>query len=165
MRRLYFLLPDVEVCKVVVAELEEKGVPERHLHAVARLEQRLEGIPEAGVMQKTELKRGLEWGILLGGVAGLLGGWLTITFPPPGVQVGVGALLLTAALGMVFGALVVALLSSQQHNRVLDKFERAIETGEILLMVDVPRQRVKEIKALILEHHPGAEIGVVRPKL
>ncbi|MEG7522595.1 MAG: hypothetical protein M3H12_05780 [Chromatiales bacterium] len=61
MRRLFFLMPDVESCQSVVAELEETGIPERHLHAVAGIEQRLDGLPEAGILQKTELAHGLEW--------------------------------------------------------------------------------------------------------
>ena len=159
MRRLYFLLPGVDTCKAVVAELEEKGIPERHLHVVASLEKNLEGLPEAGILQKTELKHGLEWGVVLGAVAGLLGGWLTVTFPPPGVELGASAFLVTTAIGTGFGTVVAAVLSSHQHNRALDTFERA------MLMADVPRRRVKEIKSLILQHHPEAEIGVVRPKL
>ncbi|EGV50585.1 hypothetical protein [Candidatus Endoriftia persephone] len=162
MRRLFFLMPNLESCRQVVAELEDEGVPEHHLHAIASLDQSLDGLPEAGVLQKTELAHGLEWGAGLGGVAGMLGGLLAVSFPPAGLVLGGGALLVGAAAGAGFGAVVSALLSSHEHNHDLDAFQRAIEAGEILLMVDIPRQRVDKIRELILNHHPEAHIGVAK---
>jgi len=161
-RRLFFLMPNLESCRQVVAELEDEGVPEHHLHAIASLDQSLDGLPEAGVLQKTELAHGLEWGAGLGGVAGMLGGLLAVSFPPAGLVLGGGALLVGAAAGAGFGAVVSALLSSHEHNHDLDAFQRAIEAGEILLMVDIPRQRVDKIRELILNHHPEAHIGVAK---
>jgi len=161
-RRLFFLMPNLESCRQVVAELEDEGVPEHHLHAIASLDQSLDGLPEAGVLQKTELAHGLEWGAGLGGVAGMLGGLLAVSFPPAGLVLGGGALLVGAAAGAGFGAVVSALLSSHEHNHDLDAFQRAIEAGEILLMVDIPRQRVDKIRELILNHHPEAHIGIAK---
>jgi hypothetical protein len=155
-------MPNLESCRQVVAELEDEGVPEHHLHAIASLDQSLDGLPEAGVLQKTELAHGLEWGAGLGGVAGMLGGLLAVSFPPAGLVLGGGALLVGAAAGAGFGAVVSALLSSHEHNHDLDAFQRAIEAGEILLMVDIPRQRVDKIRELILNHHPEAHIGVAK---
>ncbi len=161
-RRLYFMLPDAESCKSLVADLEEHGVPERHLHVIGSLSQSLEGLPEANILQKTELAHGLEWGTGLGGVAGLLGGILAVTFPPAGLVIGGGALLAGTAAGAGFGALVSSLLASHEHNHKLDAFERGIEQGQLLLMVDVPRRDVKKIQELIVKHHPEAEIGVAK---
>jgi hypothetical protein len=155
-------MPNLESCRQVVAELEDEGVPEHHLHAIASLDQSLDGLPEAGVLQKTELAHGLEWGAGLGGVAGMLGGLLAVSFPPAGLVLGGGALLVGAAAGAGFGAVVSALLSSHEHNHDLDAFQRAIEAGEILLMVDIPRQRVDKIRELILNHHPEAHIGIAK---
>lgn len=160
MRRLYFLTPDVDSCHAIVKELEAVGVPERHLHVIASIRQVLDDLPEAGILQKTELLHGIEVGAGLGGTAGILGGLLAMTFPPAGLVLGGGALLAGAAAGAGFGAVVTALLSSHEHNHDLDSFQRAIERGEILLMVDIPKKEVDTTKALILEHHPEAKIGV-----
>jgi len=163
MRRLFFLLPDIESCREVVAELEQAGIPDRHLHVVASVEQPLEGLPQAGVLQTTEVVHGLEWGIVIGGTGGLLGGLLALAVPPPGLDLGNGAVIASTAVGAVFGAIVSALMSTHEHNHKLNSFERAIERGEIVLMVDVPRKQVDFTKTLILKHHPEAEIGVAKP--
>lgn len=164
MRRLYVMLPDLDSCAAVVAELKDEGYPEQHLHVIASLDQTLDGLPAATVWQKTELAHGIEWGIGLGGVAGLLGGVLAVTFPPAGLVLGGGAILAGTAAGAGFGSLVSALLASHEHNHKLDEFERAIEAGRVMLMVDVPRDQVGAVEGLIRGHHPEAEIGVTKPK-
>jgi len=162
MRRLFFLTPDRDSCQAIVQELEGAGVPERHLHVIASIEQGLEGLPEAGMLQKTEFLHGLEIGAGLGGSAGLMGGLLAMTFPPAGLVLGGGALLAGGVAGAGFGAVVSALMSSHEHNHELDTYEPAIERGEVLLMVDVPKRDLARTKELILGHHPEAHIGVAK---
>jgi len=137
-------------------------IPASHLHVVAGLTHDLKDLPEASVWQRTELAHGIEWGLGLGGVAGLLGGLLVVAFPPAGIVLGGGALVAGTAAGAGFGALVTALLGSQEHNHKLDAFRRALDAGQILLMVDVPRQRESEVRATIIRHHPEAEIRSVK---
>jgi hypothetical protein len=164
MRRLYFLTPDVNSCHAIVEELKASGVPQRHLHVIASLAQSLADLPEAGILQKTELLHGIEKGAGLGGTAGMLGGLLAMAFPPAGIVLGGGALLVGAAAGAGFGAVVTALMSSHEHNHELEAFQSAIEAGEVLLMVDVHRGEVDKTKQLILSHHPEAKIGVAKLK-
>jgi hypothetical protein len=161
MRRVYVLLPTEESCRLVVEELEASNIPESHLHVTAGLTHDLKDLPAASIWQRTELAHGIEWGIGLGGVAGLLGGLLGIAFPPAGIVLGGGALLVGAVAGAGFGALVTALIGSQEHSHKLDRFQRALAAGQILLMVDVHRKREEEVKATIRKHHPEAEIGSV----
>jgi hypothetical protein len=160
MKRLYFMLPDNDTCKKVVEELENAGIPQRHLHAIASLTVSLEGLPEASVIQKSELAHGIEKGVALGGAGGLLGGLLAVAFPPAGLVIGGGALLMTAAAGAGFGALVTGLISKDLHNRKFDAFEEDLSHGKILLLVDVPKKETEDYKKLILGHHPDADISV-----
>jgi hypothetical protein len=46
-------------------------------------------------------------------------------------------------------------------NIYLTEFRDALAHGEILLMVDVPAWRVKEIEDHIHSHHPEAAVGGV----
>ena len=164
MRRLFFLIPTVEQTEAIVSELEDFGVPHKHLHAVASIDQSLQALPEANVWQRTELAHGLEWGTGIGGTAGLLGGLMTVAFPPGGIVLGGGALLIGAAAGAGVGAAVMGLIKGHEHNHQLDDFKPEIEQGEILLMVDIPRQDVDEVSDIILSHHPEAHIKVSEPK-
>ena len=158
MRRLYCLLPDIDTTRTLIAELEAHGIAHSRLHVIASLSLDLEELPQANIWQKTELAHGIELGLGLGGVAGLLGGLLAVTLPPAGLIRGGGAVMATAAAGAGVGGIISALLSSHDHNHDLDGFQRAIEAGEILLLADVPADRADEIRSLILQHHPAAGI-------
>ena len=47
----------------------------------------------------------------------------------------------------------------------LKRFESAIEKGELLMMVDVAKDRVEEIEALVKSHHPEADIEGTDPTI
>lgn len=164
MHRLYFLIPDIALTETIIKELEQQGVAHKHLHVVAAISHSLKGLPEASIWQKTELARGLEWGTGIGGTAGLLGGLLTVAFPPGGMILGGGALLIGAAAGAGVGAAMLGLMKGHEHNHQLDNFKKEIERGEILLMVDIPGSQVEAISNSILTLHPDTNIKVSEPK-
>jgi hypothetical protein len=161
--RLYFMLPNVAVCSSVVEELKAEKIPERHMHAIASAALSLDGLPEASMLQKSEFVHGVEKGVSLGGVAGLLGGLLTITFPPAGLALGGAAVAATTLAGAGFGALVSGLLATDIPNHEVEAFEEGIKAGGVLLMVDVPKKKADRYIELIKAHHPVVEIGVSEP--
>ena len=166
MRRLYVLIGDVATCRAVVDEVEALGVPERHLHVIGSLAYDLGDLPTANALQKTEVALGLEWGIVLGALAGLLGAYLVHRFPAAGAIGEQDVYLiyaLFAFLGTVFGTIVVGLTAKGIPNHALRGVQQAIDRGELLVMVDVPKNDVAAVKASIQRHHPEARIGVARP--
>jgi len=165
MKRIYFLLPELALCRTIIDELLAQGVAQSHLHVIANSSHSLEGLPKATAWQKSDVKYGIELGVGMGGIAGLLGGLLAVTFPPAGLVLAGGATLAGGALaGASFGGLVSALMRSHEHNHELDAFEAAVMNGDILLLVDIPRQDVKKIKQLVTQHHPDVQIGVAKPR-
>ena len=165
MRRIYVILPTVESCRSVVKELEDSGLSDHRIHVIGSLAYDLGGLPTANVLQRSEVAHGIEWGIGLGALAGLIGAWLVVNFPPPGVVVQVSDWLymVLGIGGAVFGGIVFALLAKGIPSHKLAGFERAIGQGQLLVMVDVPRPWVNATKASILKHHPEARIGVTQP--
>jgi uncharacterized membrane protein len=161
-RRLYFMLPDAAHCKQLVAELQKAGITERNIHVVARDDIPLEGLHKASVLQKTELVHGLELGAGVGGIAGMLGGILAVTFPPAGIILGAGALIVATTLaGASFGSIVSALIARDIPNHELEIFQTAVAAGQILLIFDIPANKVDEMIQLIKTTHREAEIGIV----
>ena len=166
MRRLYVLIPDVGTCRALVDELEEAGVPERRLHVIGSLQHDLGDLPTANALQKSDVALGLEWGLIMGAWAGLLGAYLVHSFPAAGAVVGQQVILiyvLFAFLGALFGAIVLGLIARGIPNHELRGVRQAIARGELLVMVDVPKHRVPFVKAAIQGHHPEARIGVANP--
>lgn len=162
-KRLYFLVPDAATCKAIVDDIKKMGIPESHTHVIGNHFVPLDGLHEATFLQKSEFTHGVEEGLGMGGVAGLLGGVLAITFPPAGLVLGGGAILLSTLIGAGFGAVVSAVVAKDIPNRQIEKFEEAIIAGQLLLLVDVPKKQVDELIVLIHEHHPEAEIDSTAP--
>ncbi len=163
MRRLYFMLPNVAVTRSVVDELRNEGIPEKHLHAVAGATVDMEGLPEAGMLQKSEFTHGIEAGVALGGVAGILGGLLAVTFPPAGLVVGGAAIAAMGLAGAGLGAVVSGLVAKDVPSQEIEAFEAGIMKGWILLLVDVPKDEVDRWSELIQVHHPEAKIRITVP--
>jgi hypothetical protein len=163
MPRLFILIPDVELTETIVTELAQLDIPHSRMHVVASINQHLSHLPKASVWQKTELAHGLEWGTGIGGTAGLLGGLLTVAFPPGGIVLGGGALLIGAAAGAGVGAAMMGLMKGHEHNHQLDDFKAALDAGEILLMLDVPQNETESVSRAILDLHPDAEISISVP--
>lgn len=165
MKRLYFLLPDVETARSVVRDLLLNHVEERHIHIVARDDIPLEDLPEASEWQKSDIIPAAEKGAVAGGATGALAGLVAVTVPAGGLVLGGGAVLAMTAAGAGFGAWVSSMIGAGAGNARLDQFQDAIKAGELLMLVDVPKRRVDEIEELIRSHHKDAEIEGVEPTI
>jgi hypothetical protein len=165
MRRLYFLVPDIEHTRKIVDELLVARVDEKHIHVIAKEGTPLEDLPEAGLSQKSDLVPALERGLTLGGITGVLVGLVALTVPPAGVVLGGGAILASTLAGAGVGAWMATMIGVDVPNTRLAQFEEAIKHGEVLMMVDVAKDRVEEIDDLVKKHHPEAEIKGTEPAI
>jgi hypothetical protein len=164
-RRLYFLVPSVDTAHRIVNELLLLRIDADHMHVVARDGTPMGDLPEATILQKTDLIEAAERGIAVGGATGVVAGLLAVSFPPAGIILGGGMVAATMLAGAGFGAWVAGMIGVNLPNRELAAYEQAIQNGAVLMMVDVPKERVHEIERLIQEHHPEAQIGGTEPHI
>lgn len=162
-RRLYFLVPDIDCARQIVDALLLERIEERNIHVIAREDTPLEDLPEAGLLQKTDLVKAAERGIAVGGATGLLAGLVAVSFPPAGLVLGGGAVLLTTLIGAGFGAWASSLIGAGLPNSELRHFEKAIQSGQVLMLVDVRSDRMDQIAELIKAQYPEAEIAGTEP--
>jgi len=164
MRRIYFLAPNLEVSKKIVDELLLARIEERHIHVLAKRGTPMESLPEATYLQKSDFIPALEQGLAVGGLTGMLAGLVAVAMPGGLVLAG-GAVLAASLAGAGVGALMSSMVGSSIGNRRIEQFDEAMEKGEFLIMIDVPKDRVEEIEALVQEHHPDAECGGTEPRI
>jgi len=163
MRRIYFLVPNIAITHKIVDELRAEGIEENHIHILAKRDTPLEGLPEAGVTIKTDFLAAVERGVALGGTTGLLAGMIGLRFA--GFAIAGGPLLGIIMAGATIGSLMNGLMGMNSGNTRLKQFEEAIERGELLVLVDIPRERIETIRKLVFKHHPEAEFEGVEPIL
>lgn len=164
-RRLYFLLPDVPHARRIVKELLIARIAEEHIALIARENTELEDLPEASFVQKSDFIPALERSAILGGVTGLLAGLVAVMIPGGAIVAGWAILAGTTVAGTAIGALAGTLIAVDVPNSRLKPFQQAIEAGQVLMLVDVPYDRVDEISLLIKTHHPEAVIEGVEPTI
>jgi len=163
MRRIYFLVPNIQITHKIVKELQANGIEDRHIHILAKRDTPLEGLNEAGVSIKTDFIPAVERGVALGGATGLLAGLVGWRFA--GFAIAGGPLLGIIIAGATIGSLMGGLAGMNSGNSRLKKFEEAIEQGELLMLVDVPRDRIETIRKLVTRHHTEAEFEGIEPIL
>jgi hypothetical protein len=167
MRRLYFLVPTVESATQIVDELLLARIEERHIHIAAKDHHALHDahLPEANLLQESDFIPAVEKGIAVGGATGVVAGLVALTFPPAGLVLGGGAILGMGVVGAGFGAWVSGMIGISAENSQIHEFHDAIESGQLLLMIDVPKDKIDEITDLVKKHHPEAEIEGTEPTI
>jgi hypothetical protein len=158
-RRLYFMLPDIPSARALLDELLLKRIEERHMHFMAREGSLPSDMPDANFLHKTDLVHGAQMGLMVGGGAGLIAGVLLVMFPPEGLTLQTFAILVAGLGGAVFGAWASGMNAAAVPNSRLSQFAERIQAGQVLLIIDLPLSRVKEIEELIEERHPEITFG------
>lgn len=156
-RRLYFVLPDVNVARQVEDDLLLARIECRHMHFLGRRGTDLKDLPEAGFAQKSDLVHGMAIGLVAGGIAGALFGLYLFVDPVLGSGPGPAKVLAGALGGALFGVWVAGMVGISTPNSVLRRFEGTMAEGHILLMVDVPREQIEAVCHMVLSRHPEVE--------
>jgi len=164
-RRLYFVLPDVASARSMLNEMLLARIEVKHIHFLSRRDTLPEDLPEANVLQKTDIVHGAQMGIGIGGIVGAVAGALVVFFPPEGVTLKLFTILVVAIAGALFGAWASSMVASSVPNSRLKAFQRDMEAGKVLMMVDVPMSRVQQICELVSSKHPEAASGGFEPTI
>ncbi|MCB1800748.1 MAG: DUF1269 domain-containing protein [Gammaproteobacteria bacterium] len=156
-RRLYFTLPDVASAETIEKELLLAKIDDPHIHFLARDGINLKRLHVANLLQRSDLLHGIGLGMVAGGLTGAMAGIALSFYPEIGNSIGMGGILVLAVVCAMIGSWISGMIAVSIPNSRLKRFQPAIDRGEILLMVDVPVQRVREIRSLITSHHPEAK--------
>jgi len=164
-RRLYFILPDTRLARTVHDELLLARVPENHMHVIADDRVDLEGLPEASLWQRSDLSHGLQLGLPVGGLTGVVVGVLAVLFGwiAPGYEA--KTIMATVLAGVFVGTWAASMIAVNVPNTRHRAFEADLREGHILFIVDIPVQRVDEITELVTCHHPEADMRGVEPNI
>lgn len=155
MRRIYFLAPDVETTQKIVHELRAEGLEQRYIHIVAKHDIPLGDLPKASLFEKTDFFPALKRGEALGATTGVLAGLLALRFA--GFAIAGGPVLGVLAYGATIGVMISGLAGLQVGHAKVKSYTDAVERGECLIMIDIPKERIDDICQSISKHYPNAE--------
>jgi len=157
LRRLFFLFPDEKHAQRAVHSLVNNNIPKRHIHAIAH-GTRLRTLPMATDRQKRDtafLVEKILWHVNLS--------VFVIAFLALIIALLSGEIIWSAVALIVMLATFIAgeYFVVKVPNVHLSEFNDALSHGEILLMVDVPKNRVAEIEEYVHHRHIEAVTGGV----
>lgn len=160
MKRLTFLVPDLQHTETVVEGLREMGISDEMMHVVAQDHDMLQKahIHEATEMETSELENDFDWGIVAGGVLGLTLGFISYGSQILGFEFGAFSILVMTVIGSLAGGWIGKAIGETTPNSDLSKYQHAIEAGQILMMVDVPVELLPEIHKFVRAQCPKALI-------
>jgi hypothetical protein len=163
MRRLYFLVPEPTTARAIVDDLLRARITWRHIHVLANHSVALEQLPQASLLQSSDVVHALERGVTLGGATGALLGLVALVFPPAGLTIAGGAVVCLSLAGAGFGAWTAAMIGVDEPNSLLERFRAAIRDGQLLIMADVPGAREHEIEQMVAQHFPKVDVEGAEP--
>ena len=164
-RRLYFVLPDLGSAIRTGNDLLLARIEDRYMHFLAKRGMSLGKLHAANYFQKSDLRHSMQLGFILGGCLGFLVGIYIYMTPPEGANLQLVTILIATVVGALFGAWTASMIGISTPNTALKRFEAEIGEGRVLLMVDVPKDRVEEIQELVHRSHPEASDHGLEPTI
>ena len=156
-RRIYWLMPDLASARRTMHDLAQARVATAHIHFAGPPDMDMRGLHAANVWQTSDLVHAAETGLVLGAAVGCVAGLATaLLFPVVGTAPQWEITVPLTLMGGVVGAWSSSMVGISIPSPRLQRFQSAIEQGQILLMVDLPPPRVREIETLLQTAHPEA---------
>ena len=163
MKRLYYLIDDLETTEQVSKAVHGAGVTDWNFHAISRDEAGLYRyhIHSATPYQELDfLHTGTYWA-LVGAATGLIIGLVAHSIQPLPVHIDALAVALFTLVCGGFGGWLGGMIGLSRENYKLAPFHAQLEAGKILLLVDVKKQRALAIQSMIRDRFPRAQYAGV----
>ncbi|RLP53829.1 MAG: DUF1269 domain-containing protein [Ketobacter sp.] len=155
--RIFFLVPDEMAAEKITEDLHRAGIKDPAIHAVARRDKYplADEIPEAGVLESSDVAHAAKRGALTGGAVGLFAGLGAVVVYPLGLIAAGGAIAALSVAGVAVGSWSSSLVGvSVTNSDFAAEFEDALDAGQILMLVDVEEQNVNTVKTTVNRAHP-----------
>jgi hypothetical protein len=159
-------MPDMASARRVMHDLVRARVDVARIHFAGPEGTDMAGLHAANVWQTSDIVHAAKTGWVVGSACGLVFGFAAaLLYPMFGEDPEWDVAVPVAILGGVVGAWSASMIGISIPSPRLQRFEGAIAQGQILLMVDLPRSRVRDIEALLQSAHPEARFEGEEPQV
>lgn len=169
-RRLYFMLPNVSAARHTWKEMLLACVDNRNIHFLVKSDTLLaHRMQPADTLERTDALHEGAMGLIAGACLGMIAGILTLVIPPVYFPIWytnidwTGILAITTSVGAFSGGVGMALLGLSLFNSGLEAARERIASGEVMMIVAVPLDRIVEIRRVVETLHPEANYYGVWP--
>lgn len=161
MKRLFFLVPDLQTTREVAQEMEANGIGESHVHVMGQKVEQLNRahLHPANVVQTTDLVPALWRGSILGCVLAALIYLLFFLMLPEEVHISGLGVFAIIMFGVGFGIWASGMIGIGIKNEIIERYENYVNTGHYIVVVDVPNNREQEVVNEVVRLHPNTKLA------
>ena len=161
MKRLFFLVPDLQTTREVAQEMEDTGIGESHVHVMGQRVDQLNRahLHPASVVQTTDLIPALRRGAVLGLCLSAAIYVLFSLMLPDEIQISGLGIIAIVMLGVGFGVWASGMIGIGIKNEIIERYENYVKEGHYIVVVDVPNEREKEVANEVIRLHPNARLA------
>ena len=146
--RHVYSVPDLASAATALSAARQAGADDDELSLIARSDIEIQSIPDARIDISNDMIPAAMKGVAGGAATGLLAGLVAMAFPPLGVTIAGAAL--AGVAGAAIGGWSSALIGTTVENPVRRTFEKEIEAGQILVVVDTAEEHTEAVSAAIV---------------
>ncbi|MTI12614.1 hypothetical protein [Sansalvadorimonas verongulae] len=157
MKRLYYLTHSVDEADALISDLRRAGVGEWHIHGLSADDAGLyhHHIHPVHFFQRYNLIYLGERGALIGLALSLIWSLATHSLQLIPDSFGHAEMLFTVLLFTLFGAWSGGLAGMSRLNYRIARFQKDIDSGACLVLVDIPKKKVNKVRRAVQCRHPG----------
>lgn len=155
MKRLIYAFESAESARAHISRLRRHGVGDDHLALVARADIAMEKIPTHLADASMDVLPALARGAAFGGLAGLIAGFTAMAVPLLGIAIDGPGLVAFVVLGALIGTWSAGIVGASVPSKVQRRFQKEIEEGYILLVVDASDAEAKIVRKWMADSQPG----------
>ncbi len=155
-KRLYLITPGIEKATELIKSLWTLNLGKEGVHILVKDPSLLElkKISDSeGILKTTDAIPSLIKGAIIGALAGFSVGLLLFKLQLAYLSIGIESIIIFSVFGILFGAWTSSLIGVSVPNPTFLALEEAAEKGEILLLVDLPDVKEKEVVDFVKSHH------------
>jgi hypothetical protein len=160
MKRMYYLTGDLDSTEQISNDIHRAGITDWHFHVIGKDEAGLyrRHVHGATLFHKHDIIRNGERGAIVGfAVALLVTAYVMMAEPYGSNASGLGYVAIFGFITL-FGAWVGGLTGLAKENQAIARFHGDIDAGKYLILIDVRRDQEGDIRRLMAELHPEADL-------
>lgn len=152
MKRIYYLLDNLEDTETISKALHENGIADWQFHVMAKNEEGLfrHHLHRANFFQKRDVVHSGEQGALIGGVSGVYLAFFILPWTITATTV-----LATVVVAFVIAGIVIgSVLGNTHENYKISRFHNDLEQGKLLVMLDIRKSQHATVLNIINQEFP-----------
>lgn len=160
-KRLYYLVHDADHADRIAKALKQFDVHYDNYHLLSKDEDSINrrNLHGASILESSDLVHMGERGALIGGVVGFLFALMLVIIDPFQGQMGFGGFLAAFIIITCFGAWSGGIGGISSRNYKTRKFQKAIDNGHYLMLIDVLETKEKSIRQYMRKQFKNAHFA------